>query len=150
MIGPRFERNCEIGTEESRAEFGDQLVGGIAGIAPPLAPEFADQARRVSRPVGQFVQQRRVIAFGIGEALEGGSCTRSASIASERPAAAMANIGAATGGRKRSAASICAGAGQGRGGDPGSFKFPDEAGAFEHQISVYFTISRPIYYCCIL
>jgi hypothetical protein len=41
VIGARFGRDREVGAEECRAKLGDQLLGGIAFIAPALAGEFA-------------------------------------------------------------------------------------------------------------
>jgi len=70
MVGARRRRDGEIGAEEGSAQFGDEFLGGIAMIAPALAPHIAGEARRVPGPVSEFVQERGVIAFGIKEALE--------------------------------------------------------------------------------
>ncbi len=60
-----------VGNRPAVIKFGDQLFHGILGIAPAFAPEIAVEARRVPGPVGQFVDQRAVIAFGIAEGFEG-------------------------------------------------------------------------------
>jgi hypothetical protein len=41
VILARLRRNAEIGTEKGRAKLGDKFFGGIAFVAPALAPEFA-------------------------------------------------------------------------------------------------------------
>ena len=44
MIGPWFRRQIEVGGQEGRAEFGNELLHGIAFIPETLPPEFT--ARR--------------------------------------------------------------------------------------------------------
>ena len=81
MILARLGRDAEIGTKIGGTQLSDQLLSGITFIAPALAPEFAAHARGMPRPVRHFMQEGRVVALGPVEALERGSCTRSASIA---------------------------------------------------------------------
>ena len=52
MIGTVFEAQPEIGAQERRTQFGNELFAGIAFIAEALAPEIAVKARSVFRPVG--------------------------------------------------------------------------------------------------
>jgi len=51
MVVARLRRDAKVGAEERRAELGDKLLGGIARIAPSLAPEFAGKSRRMPRPM---------------------------------------------------------------------------------------------------
>lgn len=52
-------------TRNGRAEL--EFLGGIALVAPALAPEFAVETRRMFRPMAGLVRQRRVIALGVAE-----------------------------------------------------------------------------------
>ena len=65
-----FRSNAEIGTQESGADFSDQLFHCIAGVAVALASEVTIQASRVTGGVTTFMTERRVIGFTVAEALE--------------------------------------------------------------------------------
>src|SRR3954469_25122969 len=99
MVGARLRRERQIGAEEGWAKFGYQLLGGITFIAPPFAAEFTGKPRGVPRAVRQLVQQRRVIALGVGEAFEGWQLHAVGFDGVESPVAAMANIGVRRGGK---------------------------------------------------
>jgi len=51
VIAARFRRDRKIGAEERRAQFGDQFLGCIALVAPPLPTEFAGEARGMASPM---------------------------------------------------------------------------------------------------
>jgi hypothetical protein len=52
VVVARLGRQAEIGGEEGAAEFGHEFFGGVAFVAPALAPEFAVEAGGVARPMG--------------------------------------------------------------------------------------------------
>ncbi len=72
MILAHLRGEVEIGAEEGAAKFGHQLLHGVTGIAPLLAPQIAIEPGFMARPVGAFMRQRGVVAFGIAERLERG------------------------------------------------------------------------------
>jgi hypothetical protein len=46
-----LRRQIEIGAKKGAAKFGDQFLGGVAFIAPALAPEFSVKAGGMTSPV---------------------------------------------------------------------------------------------------
>ena len=77
VILARLKRQFEIGAEESGAQFGDEFLLRVAFIAPALAAEVAVKARRVLRPVRQFMRERGVIALGVAEGIQTAASARS-------------------------------------------------------------------------
>ena len=71
MVVADFQRDVEVGAQESGSEFRYQLLAGVAFIPEFLAPEVAGKALFVPSPVGQLVQRGRVIALLVLEGLEG-------------------------------------------------------------------------------
>src|SRR3546814_18880367 len=69
MIRADLGRDTEVGAEKSRADLGDQLLAGVAFVAPPLAPQIAVEPGRVARPVGELMGQGRRVALRIAEGL---------------------------------------------------------------------------------
>src|SRR3546814_9677949 len=65
MIRADLWRDTEVGAEKSRADLGDQLLAGVAFVAPPLAPQIAVEPGRVARPVGELMGQGRRVALRI-------------------------------------------------------------------------------------
>ena len=51
VILARFRRDPEISAEKRCAKLGDEFLGGVTGIAPTLAPEFAIETRLMACPV---------------------------------------------------------------------------------------------------
>lgn len=70
VIGARFGRYAQVGTQEGAAQLGDQLLKGIGGGTEALA-EVAREAAVMAGPVGQFVDLGRGVALGIDELLDG-------------------------------------------------------------------------------
>jgi hypothetical protein len=59
MILSGLRRDTEVGANERGPELRDELLGGIAGVAPALATEVAVESRRMASPVGESC--RRVL-----------------------------------------------------------------------------------------
>lgn len=72
MIVAHFRCDPESRAEEGAGQFGNQLLAGIAFVAPGLAAEAAVETGRVQRPVRALMHQRRVQAFGDAECLDDG------------------------------------------------------------------------------
>jgi hypothetical protein len=47
MVITHFRCQLQVGAQECAAQFGNEFLAGIAFIPPGLAPEIADQARRM-------------------------------------------------------------------------------------------------------
>jgi hypothetical protein len=58
VILARFGCDAEVDAQEGRSELGDQLLGGVAFIAPAFAAEFAGQARGVPGPVRKLDRRK--------------------------------------------------------------------------------------------
>ena len=71
VVLPRRRRDAKVAAEEGGTDLGDQLLAGVAGVAPLPAAEIPVEAGRVLGPVGQFVGQRRTVSFGVAEGDEG-------------------------------------------------------------------------------
>jgi len=71
VILPDFRGEIEIGAQKRAAQFRDQLFHRIPGIAPFLAAKVTVKAGFMPRPMGAFMGERGVIAFGIAERLKG-------------------------------------------------------------------------------
>lgn len=63
MIGAGLACDANFGAEEGRAEFGDQFLHGIGAWTKAFA-EFPIAAALMARPVGQLVEERRIIGLG--------------------------------------------------------------------------------------
>jgi hypothetical protein len=61
---------CKIGTDEGGAELRHQLLKRIGWIAPSLLTGRLVEARRVTRPMNEFVNERSVVGLRVKEALE--------------------------------------------------------------------------------
>ena len=93
MIRARLEIEAEIGGEEGSSYFRHELLLGVAGIAPALAPEFTVEPGRVPGPVDAFVPKGGVAALGVAERLEGRHLHVTAIDGVEGLAAAVAHVG---------------------------------------------------------
>lgn len=51
MVGANFGGQFKVGRKEGGAKLGDELLDGVAFIAPPLAAEISIKPRRVPGPV---------------------------------------------------------------------------------------------------
>jgi hypothetical protein len=71
MIRADLGGNLQIRAEERRTELGNQLLPGIAFIAPFHPAHIAIEAGRMFCPVGELMRQRGGMTFGIDERLEG-------------------------------------------------------------------------------
>ena len=64
VVVANFGRDLQVGTKESRSQFGDQFFHCVAFIAPAFAAEFPVEAGFVPRPVRQLVGERGGVRFG--------------------------------------------------------------------------------------
>ena len=65
VVLSRLVCDTELGAEKGAAQFGDQFFGGIGLIAEAFA-ELAITTLLIARPMGQFMEQDRVIVFRRG------------------------------------------------------------------------------------
>src|ERR1019366_1166775 len=72
VIVPDFRRNPEVGAQESRAQFGNQFLGGVTVIAKTLGVQAPVKAALVAGPVRQLVQRGCVIDLGVPESWKWG------------------------------------------------------------------------------
>lgn len=70
VVFPDLRSDAEVGAEECRAEFCDQLLAGIARVAETLAAEITIETCFMPRPVREFVKRGGIVAFLVLERLE--------------------------------------------------------------------------------
>jgi hypothetical protein len=60
VIIARLRGYAEIGAKERRPQLGDQFLGGVTGVAPALAAEFAIKSGGMTSRVATLVRERRI------------------------------------------------------------------------------------------
>jgi len=60
----------EIGTQESRSQFGYEFFAAVTLIAPGLAAGVTVKSLRVFRLVGHFMRESGAVALGVAEGFE--------------------------------------------------------------------------------
>jgi hypothetical protein len=70
MILAGLQGDREISAQKRSAQFGDEFLAGISGIAECLAREVTVQTPFMLCPVRELVQQYGVVALRIPERLE--------------------------------------------------------------------------------
>jgi hypothetical protein len=70
VVFPDLRGDAEVGTEERRAQFCDQLFAGISGIAETLPAEITVETGFVTRVVRELMQGGRIKTFLVLERLE--------------------------------------------------------------------------------
>src|SRR3546814_298007 len=92
-----LRRNAEVGAEIGGPDLGDQLLAGIAFVAPALAPQVAVEPGRVARPMCEFMSQGRRVALRVAEGLGRRHLDVIGLDRVISPVAAVANLGAGVG-----------------------------------------------------
>ena len=70
VVFPDLRGDAEVGTQESGAEFCDQLLAGIACVAETLAAEVTVETCFMACPVRELVKRGGIVAFLVLERLE--------------------------------------------------------------------------------
>ena len=65
VVLANLRRDAQIRTEKRGAQLGDKLFYRVAFIAESFPAKITIEPRRMSRPVRQFVGQRRRVAFRV-------------------------------------------------------------------------------------
>ena len=70
VVFPDLRGDAEVGTQESGAEFCNQLLAGIACVAETLAAEVTVETCCMACPVREFVKRGGIVAFLVLERLK--------------------------------------------------------------------------------
>jgi hypothetical protein len=70
VVFPDLRSDAEVSTQECAAQFWDQLLAGIAGVAETLAAEVTIETCLMASPVREFMKDGGLKTFLVLERLE--------------------------------------------------------------------------------